>query len=289
MPAENPAPFLHRLACLAFLGPFRIAAFILGALFKASLASVAACLGIVSGALGRPFDRLADSVGLRAVLMGLGVWTIQSPVLGLPRTRDGVVGHHPSHGDVVFCNHASYLDPLYLACAYSPVFVVVRGGGACIPVPCLDAALGALFPERIAKLSVDKAETLAQISANAAKRSSGPVVVFAEGTTTNGKGVLTFGVTAKSVQNQAKVFALGLSYSVTRAETYTVGSPWMHVVGRLASWKSVIRARVARVPVDGDTQRTVADQARAAPLRMSAEARALFERDWREQLHARRR
>jgi 1-acylglycerol-3-phosphate O-acyltransferase len=287
IPAEDPASSLQVCLLLLLLGPFRLLALLVGAVFTAVLSTVAACLGVVSGTLARPFYRLADAVGLRAVLFGFGVWRAQNPVLGLPRTREGVAGLHPSHGDVVFCNHASYLDPIYLACTYSPVLVVVGANGACYSVSYPAAALNVLSPGRAANSGARKPESLSQVSENAAKRSSGPVVVFAEGTTTNGKGVLAFGVSAKSIPSRAKVFALGLSYSPSRSETYTVGSPWMHVMGRVCAWKSTIRARVARVPVDGDTQRAVADQARAAPLRLSSEARARFESDWGEQ--ARRR
>jgi Acyltransferase len=277
IPARDPTGLLRRVVCLVVLFPVRVCFLLLGVSVTFCVAGFGALVAAVSGVLARPFFRVGHAVGLRAVLLGLGVWRYSSPALERPRSRVSVQGAHPTHGDVVFCNHASYMDPIYLACAYSPTFVLVNEAGVCVRVTLWQATQQALSGALVAPQERrDDVPTLAELAKSCEQRRAGPVVVFAEGTTTNGSGVLSFASQGMQVRDVA-TFALGISYSPSRAETHTVGSGLKHALGRMTAVGSEIRGRAAGVPPDGDPQPSVASLAGVPPLRLTAEARARYE------------
>jgi hypothetical protein len=287
LPAVDPTPFALRIVLGGPLFLLRLPFLLVGATFTVLLTLIATAISLFSGTLARPFYRTAHAVGLRAVLFGLGVWRLHAPILARPRTRDGTVGSHPTHGDAVFCNHASILDPLYLACFYSPVFAIpTETHGVFATVTLLQAVLSTLSRgSAIATGSrtTGTAKGLAYISETSYVSSSGPVVVFAEGTTTNGAGVLSFSALGgPPTRPHSRVFALGFRYSPSRCETCTVAAPMAHIVGRMAALQSNIRAQATNVPADGDLQRSVAVLAGVPPLRLGAEARCRFEEHWQK-------
>jgi hypothetical protein len=285
IPATDPTPFALRIIISLVLVPIRLPILLLGLILNAAVTTTAEALSFASGTLSRPVLRLAHVVGLRLALFGLGAWWVPAPVLERPRVRGGIPGSHPMHGDLVFCNHASFLDPLYLALFYSPVFAVPTTKPELFAKFSLSqATLSALTGGCTAGGNVfDPAtgKTLIDLADAAYASSSGPVVVFAEGTTTNGTGVLSFAASGGApVRPGGNVFAMGLRYSQSRCETLTIGSPLAHVAGRIAALRSRIAGRAINVPAVGDMQRSVAVLAGVPALRLSAEARARFEAHW---------
>jgi Acyltransferase len=287
LPAVDPSPFALRIVLGGPLFLLRLPFLVFGATFTILLTLTAKSISLFSGTLARPFYRTAHAVGLRAVLFGLGIWRLHPPTLDRPRTRDGTAGLHPTHGDAVFCNHASILDPLYLACFYSPVFAVpTETHGVFATLTLQQAVLSTLSRDSTittGSRTVGTAKRLASISEASYVSSSGPVVVFAEGTTTNGAGVLSFSALGgPPTRPHSHVFALGFRYSPSRCETCTVAAPAAHVVGRMAAVQSTIRAHAINVPADGDLQRNVAVLAGIPPLRLGAEARYRFDEHWQQ-------
>lgn len=232
-------------------------------------------LSMLSHLLARPFSRVRDVLLLRIALVALGCWKTPAPELGRPRTRAAKPGRHPVRGDIVFVNHASYLDVLYLALMYSPVFVYATSDSvvSCSISTALRSSLSGKPP------ASSKKENLEQISAHAAA----PVVLFAEGTTTNGKGVLAFAnhLQSPEIPESVSVYALGLSYSASRKEVFTVESFVRHLLRLLGSISCSIRGKALAIPNSGSNpQATVANLAGIPALSIGAEARERFNNHW---------
>lgn len=277
IPSADNTGLGSRLVCAICLLPARCCAVVIGVALASGGCLIAVVIGVLSRAMGRACVRISHRLGLRFVLFGFGVWKYSSPTLERPRSRACVIDSPPGHGDLIVCNHSSYLDPIYLSCTYSPVFVQATAGGSLVQISLWKAVL-------LASTGVaDKKDheigpavgSLANVAAFSAKRRNGPTVIFAEGTTTNGAGVLRFPFLQFG---KARVFALGLRYSPSRAESFTVGSVLLHALRRLTSRGSEIKGRIAGVAPDADAQRAVADLAGIPALRVGAEARVRFER-----------
>lgn len=262
---------------ILFLGfvlllPLRLPILILSLSLTALLAATSSALAILSPALARPVLRLAHRLGLRLLLLSLGVWHYSPPILERPRSRSTPPGAFPTTGAAVFTNTASYLDTLYLACALSPTFVLAAPGGrlvrASLPRAFLHAFTGAAD-------APPGAAALADLCAESLANSGGPVVVFAEGTTTNGAGVLAF-PRRIDAQCAAPMFAAAMTYSPSRRETHTVGSGALHALRLLCSFQTQIRCRVAAVAPGGDIQKSVAGLAGVPALQIGAEARVRY-------------
>jgi hypothetical protein len=96
-------------------------------------------------------------------------------------------------GDLIICNHISYFDLLYLTTRFSPTFATVLykdGVPRVVRQTFISAFLHCIF--QLTPVSFEKGESLKDIMVYARDNTLGPVVVFPEGTTTNGKGILRF-------------------------------------------------------------------------------------------------
>lgn len=278
IPSADNTSLVVRLIVLLTLLPVRCGAILFGIALVLFGILLGALSGIASCSLSRCCVRICDRVGLRAILFGFGVWVYSCPTLERPRSRMCAVDSPPGHGDIVLCNHSSYLDPLYLACSFSPIFVYATTSGELIQASLWQAvsyaSSGSAMKETQCRSSVVK--SLAECAKSAREKMSGPIVVFAEGVTTNGAGVLQF-PNSLLQYGSSRVFALGLKYSVSRAEAFTVGSGPCHMLKMLTSSRSHITGRIAGVAPDSDVQRAVADLAGVPALRVSSEARIRFE------------
>lgn len=279
VPASDTTGIGIRLIALFVLLPVRCVAIVFGATVACVGAFLGALCRIVSCSVARGCVRVCDSLGMRAVLFGFGVWLYSSPTLERPRSRACRVDSPPAHGDIIFCNHSSYLDPLYLACKFSAIFLFATTDGHLVQTSLWQAFCHP-FSDSAMKFSHGRgsvAKSLVECAESSGQRMMGPVVVFAEGVTTNGAGVLQFPVSLLHC-GKARVFALGLKYSSSRAETFTVGSGLLHMLRRLTSSRSQIAGRIAGVAPDSDVQKAVADLAGVPALRVGSEARIRFEK-----------
>ena len=201
------------------------------------------------GPLRRLCQRTFDPIFARALLWTLGFWWVREAGADLRRLRLRAAkagkGTHDfgsvGAGDVVLCNHTSFVEVLYLAARLSPVFgeVVYRKGGgggkaakvrrrgllaalwraARGPTPASDAAPGA-----------DASVAAAAKRARSSRRA--PLVLFAEGVRSNGKAVCSFrpGALPDAVLGRSdapKIHVLAFHYTATRCSpTHPVGS-WL--------------------------------------------------------------
>lgn len=245
-----------------------------------------------------PLHRLIDYVLLFPVLLTTSVWWPTVPTVDRPRvrTQSPLQFRPPSRGDVIFTNHASILDLLYLTWAYSPLFVIplshpgsfIPGSGSpavssdtVIPISLLTGLRRVLCAPPPETIESRKAVTLHELSS----RRTAPVVVLAEGCTSNSRGVLTFLVHTplkRPLDSAARMFALGLRYSRDCREVNTVSSSLAHMLRLLTLPCANIRARVAAVPPDTpNIQKTVASLAGVPALTIGREYGLRFYEHWR--------
>lgn len=257
--------------------PLRLPALFLGVVLTCVLAGIATVIKSISPSLARPLFRLAHVAGIRSILFGLGVWVVRSPTIDERRTRDARVRCPPRHGDIIFANSASYLDPLYLAVVYSPVFVFISEENKYCSKNLMSAITAVADGNKQPR--AESAMSLDSIAFDAVRSRSGPIAIFAEGTTTNGAGVLKFAEPEEQIAPN-NMYALGLSYSHTRCEAYTVGGIVWHILRLMSLSSTQVRAKVQQVVDLRDMQRVVANLAGVPALRLTRSSRRTFESHW---------
>ncbi|OQR89337.1 hypothetical protein THRCLA_09788, partial [Thraustotheca clavata] len=135
-------------------------------------------------------------------------------------------------GDIIVCNHSSVFDVLYFAFRYSPTFAF----------PCdKDSSKGlvqtfTLFGAFLQAMSPPLSQLPSPIKlSDAARRSSGPIVLFAEGTRSNGKAVLPFLVSLDDLSKESRIHIVAIKYEYKNiSPTHTCGSSIWHL-GKLFS------------------------------------------------------
>lgn len=245
--------------------------------------------------LAFPLHRLIDYTFLSPILLCTSVWCPTVPTVDRPRVRTdpSLQARAPSRGDVIFTNHASILDLLYLTRAYSSLFVVPSPDtdlsatsstpdDSVIPISLLSALTRVSCAPSPNALSGRKGTTITALSS----QRSAPIVVLAEGCSSNSRGVLKFCVSAplnRSLDSSVRLFALGFSYSRDCREVNTLSSPIVHVLRLMTLPCANIRARVAAIPPDAiDIHKTVASLAGVPPLTIGREHGARFFTHWNE-------
>ncbi|KAF9391827.1 hypothetical protein CPB97_005235 [Podila verticillata] len=192
-------------------------------------------IGLVLSPLGpihRIYHRFITAVLLRLVLVLLGFFWIKTEVVTLKRGRaasnKAQPGSRTVSGQIIVSNWSSYIDVLYLAFRYDPVFTQVYPETLTVRQISLWQALrlSGSYPELAPEAGV---ETLPLLEFTKAmhKKGAGPVVVFPEGTTTNNRAILKFVPIFKDWQvpeTSIDISILTLKYDYRKfAPTFTVG------------------------------------------------------------------
>lgn len=122
-------------------------------------------------------------------------------------------------GQILISNHSSWIDILYFWTFYSPLFVSGNDGKF-----CTESTLEIL--SRTFKIEVAKgSESLDEIIKKAEALYC-PIVIFPEGSTTNGRALLKFNVFTKL---PARTFLFGLLYAKSDfSPSFSVGSGFKH-------------------------------------------------------------
>lgn len=182
---------------------------------------------LIVGPLVRVMERLIDKLLGSLFLSFLGTnapqHTLHQDDAGYspdPKKREANifrVGIEP--GDVVICNQASILDTLYLICNYSPVFTQIATNGKRVGFRVLGFyermthGLGIGHPQEI-----DNLLTLEEVREANSRR---PIIVYPEGTKTNGMGVLQFPEEVSKQLLRAKpIHAIRFDYIFTYFSPY---------------------------------------------------------------------
>ncbi|ETV73494.1 hypothetical protein, variant [Aphanomyces astaci] len=164
--------------------------------------------------LGRVIHRATDWIVLGLILVVTTIFIKDEAAnarrLGLltPGTKPPALGGIKA-GDVIVANHSSVLDILYFGFRYSPVFVFPCASDASKNLVQTFGLLGAFAQAMAPPLtSLTRPVKLQDVL----RRTSSPVVVFPEGTRSNGKAVLTFLPILDSLPPPTRVHLVAIRY-----------------------------------------------------------------------------
>ena len=191
--------------------------------------------------------------------------------LGIPIQVEGVF---PADG-VVIANHQTYMDITVLASLWPCVFVSKAEVSRWPVVGWMTKMAGTVFVER----GRGGSAAAASVGMLAAATSRLPVVIFPEGTTSNGRSLLPFrgGLIAEARIAELPITAAVIRYGVEGPAGVTIEDDvayWgdrglMEHVGRFLTLEGVrVRVRFAEVPVrfDAAERKAAAAEAREAML-----------------------
>ncbi|GAB0493117.1 hypothetical protein MMPV_004390 [Pyropia vietnamensis] len=313
-PSTGVHPFLpprgasagRLLVGAVLLAPLRLLLAAVGAaVWVAAAVVVAIPLGWVSSALARPAVRAGHAVGGRALLAAAGVRRLPRGTPAPPPPRGGptrptsaaaaAAAAGPCGGDLLIASHGSILDVAALAALYSPLFTAPTPDGTRVVVRTAPGAAADVLWAGPTGVPTDSlppghggGENLSAVCARG-RAAGAPVVVWAEGTTSNGRGVLAFLLdVAAAVPADVAVYAVGFGYADARSPVsaaYTVGNPAAHLFSLLTSPSTPFRVTVTRLPRGAArdaaaVHRAVATAARLPPLRVGVDARRRFGAHW---------
>jgi len=197
------------------------------------------CMLIPMGVIRYPIQRLFQRMGCSLALSALGLLWIGEEMadyrrLKLPvsKNQSASPASDSKSGALIIANQQSFTDILYFGWKVSPVFVFVVADGAPIRVGIFGALKRASLakPEAPRGRPVDLNKALVE-----ARDGWQPVVLFPEGSRTNGSGILPWqDRTFEGMQSLDKPVCAtlcALEYSKTGAYTphHTIGGLFYHV------------------------------------------------------------
>eukprot|EP00297_Palpitomonas_bilix_P010324 CAMPEP_0113906440 /NCGR_PEP_ID=MMETSP0780_2-20120614/24747_1 /TAXON_ID=652834 /ORGANISM="Palpitomonas bilix" /LENGTH=277 /DNA_ID=CAMNT_0000901037 /DNA_START=241 /DNA_END=1071 /DNA_ORIENTATION=+ /assembly_acc=CAM_ASM_000599 len=213
-------------------------------------------VGGVLPSVGMPLKGLVEGPLWRAMLSLFGIFGITSNGYALRQDkakRDELFkGLKPAHGDIIVANSISYIDIFVLQYVFKPTFTeIVVGKKGDEPKFRAIGVFGALQNafRTFHRSGEGAGQSLASISDAAAKRKGGPVVVFPEGTSTNGEGVLHYiqllMTSVASSDFKRSVHICGLKYG-GMSPALTAGPAAAHVVKNMMCFARKVELRVLR-------------------------------------------
>jgi len=168
----------------------------------------------------------------RLVLFYMGFNWIDSQKVTLTRGRKHAKKEttNVNHGDIIACNCQSYVEIIYFFSKYNPTFVKIFENGKVKPVSFLEAIkLNGSYPELKEE---EGSVTLKDVIKNSKEKKMGPIIIFPEGTTTNGKGLLKFLPVFKDFtpKDDITLHVYSIKYQFYGHNvSYTVGSKFIHL------------------------------------------------------------
>ena len=188
----------------------------------------------------------------RLLLFSLGYHFIQENVPDHRRLRLGRLpssfkvpgfGATVKNGDVILCNHTSFVEVLYLTWRFGAEFVQVDlpNGTTTSFISLLQtlrkACRNYMVTNHRNDISTNGKENIWDVVKKAGRNSNAPVVIFAEGIRSNGKALLKFPVVIEELVNTTKdqrIHLLGFKYQTNSfSPSYSVGTFSSYLFGTL--------------------------------------------------------
>ncbi|KAF9359704.1 hypothetical protein BGX26_011652 [Mortierella sp. AD094] len=194
--------------------------------------------------LHKAYHRLISAVFIRTILGLLGFFWIKHEVVTLKRGRSAGANkaqsssRRASSGNLIVCNWSSYIDILYLAFRYDPVFTQIYPETLTVRQVSLWEALllSGGYPELSPPNETETFPLLDFVKAMH-KKGAGPVMIFPEGTTTNNRAILKFIPIFKDCsvpETSINISIVALKYDYRKfAPTFTVGLNNSYRLGHL--------------------------------------------------------
>ncbi|CAG8436913.1 10110_t:CDS:2 [Scutellospora calospora] len=152
-------------------------------------------------------------------------------------------------GDVIICNWTSYVEVLYLAFRFDPIFTQIYPSTNTLrPISLWTALkLAGSYPE-VAPPSSVKTYSLQELVNDATINNWGPIIIFPEGTTSNGRALLKFVPIFKGLSLPIKDFSihvLSIRYEYENfSPTYTVGNKFWHFIRLCSQYYNVLHIKI---------------------------------------------
>ncbi|CAO3591510.1 unnamed protein product [Absidia cylindrospora] len=193
------------------------------------------------GPLQGIWKRTFSSICLRLILFFTGFFYIKSEPVSIRKGRNKA-SKSPSlnakSGDIIVTNWTSYIEVIYLALRFNPVFTQIIPSVNKVRQLSLWQAIRScvltppLTPEE-AGIDVKDLYTLKELSALVKENKWGPIIIFPEATTSNGRALLKFSAplfnefnpTDRDGRFHVMTFKYEYSYM---PPTYTVGYQFVH-------------------------------------------------------------
>ncbi|TDH70329.1 hypothetical protein CCR75_003993 [Bremia lactucae] len=185
---------------------------------------------------GRLFKRIIEWLLCSLLLLVFGVISSEESAntrrLGIvaAKARSSQGSTRVGPGDVLICNHTSFLEILYLSKRFSPVFLFAtmkKGDDGKTGHVC--GLLEALYRSIAMPVNTNCYQSTRTI-ADVVRRASGPVVVFPEGARSNGKAVLSFMPVLQSLPVKTRVHLVAFRYEFNRfSPSQAAGDAWPHL------------------------------------------------------------
>jgi len=143
-------------------------------------------------------------------------------------------------GDLIFCNHSSYVEILYLMFRHAPVFANIvndkkSGEIKVIRQTSLGYLLSTITQTKPSTTDGAQVEDLSQVVKYAKEYHWGPVVVFPEAVTSNGRGILKFQKVFDGALNDIVRQYKIRTHIITFNFEYEKFSPCFHIQGTALS------------------------------------------------------
>lgn len=206
----------------------------------------------------------------RILLILLGFYAVRESTvpkrpdrLNLPRAKPGAPGADENtvrSGDLIMCNHQSFVDVLFLNYRYAPVFLRASLTGGVQEQTLLGALLSATRPCPTEGPPADVTAAVVQRAQSASL--DGPLAIFPEGVRTNGDGLLEFlpavaqlgdAMAALPEKGRPRSRLLAIQYPYSHFKpTHTTGGVLRHVL--LLCFQVYSSMRVTAMPAGIDPQ-----------------------------------
>lgn len=120
----------------------------------------------------------------------------------------------PNNGDIVICNHVSWLDFLLFEYYYhSPQFCYIGKDSKLYKIGSIFESIFSLSANEH-KATLNSNSTLKSLIEESRSQSLGPIVIFPESATTNGKALLSFELDLNEIQDsKSNIYISTIKYS----------------------------------------------------------------------------
>ncbi|CAG8570638.1 8678_t:CDS:10 [Diversispora eburnea] len=200
----------------------------------------------------RGFHFIITFILVRLALFFMGFYWIQAETISLRRGRGNSFKTREKpikSGDIIVCNYTSYVDLLYLAFRFDPVFTQIYSQTNKLrPISLWTALkLTGSYPELVSPIGT-KTFSLHELMIEAKNNSWGPIVIFPEGTTSNGRALLKFIPIFKDYSFPIKNFSINIitfRYEYENfSPTFTVGSKLWHLMRLCSQFGNSLHVRI---------------------------------------------
>ncbi|KAK9468691.1 hypothetical protein V1512DRAFT_257677 [Lipomyces arxii] len=188
-------------------------------------------------------------VSLKVILLVVGLWfwniVVDGTRVSFWRLTNGLAvqkKQSPRHGDIILSNFVSPIDPLIYSALFDPIFAVPDSDGYIKVMSLFKVSLLAM---KLPETSLDKPGSISFIDLQRlATKSHKVIVLFCEGTTTNGRAMLSPNIkdnlsTRELAIAGARVFPASVKYLPQDITTPLPPRSSIHYILRITSrWKA---------------------------------------------------